>query len=76
LGVIELEPMLWRAPPIGRGTIMARDLGPAANAALVETLGLRAYVFVSGDTSGGDPRLLEYRDGMELLWRGAAGSGS
>jgi hypothetical protein len=75
LGVIELEPMLWRAPPIGRGTIVARDLGPAANAALVETLGLRAYVFVSGDTSGGDPRLLEYHDGMELLWRGAAGSG-
>jgi len=73
LGTVELEPLLWQAPPLeGRALIVARDLGPFANARVLARLGRpRAWVAVDGG-EGSPIRLVEYADGMELLWRGAA----
>jgi len=72
-GVIELELLLWQAPPLpGRDVVVVRDLGPAGNALIREAVDGPVFVYVAGDGNG-DPRLLDYADGMELLWRGAAG---
>jgi hypothetical protein len=69
LGTLELEPLLWQAPPLpGQKLVVARDLGPKADArALISFPGLHPYVAVDGG-AGRPPRLLEYREGMELLW--------
>lgn len=73
LGVIELEPLLWRAPPLPRAeVVVARDLGPVRNAELRGAFDGRWLVYVEGAATGG-PVLLDYDAGMELLWRGAAG---
>ncbi|GMV07140.1 MAG: hypothetical protein AMXMBFR53_34150 [Gemmatimonadota bacterium] len=76
LGSVELEPLLWQAPPLeGAGVVLARDLGPADNAGLLERHpGARAYVLVA-DEKGGYARVLSYVEGMALLWGGAAGAG-
>jgi len=69
LGTLELEPLLWQAPPLpGRKLVVARDLGPKADArALISFPGYHPYVAVDGGP-GRPPRVLEYREGMELLW--------
>jgi len=72
---VELEPLLWQAPPLdGAALVLARDLGPEANAALLRTLeGMEAFVLL-GDPSSGGSRLLPYVEGMALLWGGAEGA--
>jgi hypothetical protein len=71
LGVTELEPLLWQAPPLGeRSTVVVRDLGPGGNLPVLEALGRPAWVYFETD---GGPVLLGYDAGMELLWGGAAG---
>lgn len=74
LGTVELEPLLWQAPPLaGAPVVVARDLGPAANASVRSALpGRTAYLLIAGP-EGEPPRLLPYDEGMELLWGGAAG---
>ncbi len=73
LGSVELEPLLWQAPPLdGSRLVIARDLGPTANAAVREAFVYhRAWVGLDGGT-GAPIRILEYEEGMELLWGGAA----
>lgn len=73
LGTLELEPLLWQAPPVDDATVVvARDLGPADNArALASLPGYTPWVAVDGGP-GRPPRLLRYPAGMELLWGGAA----
>lgn len=70
-GTLELEFLVWRHPPLeGRAVVVARDLGPAGNLpALTEWSG-DAYVLVDG----APPNLLDYAEGMELVWGGAAGA--
>lgn len=69
-GSLELEFFAWRFPPLeGRPVVAARDLGPAGNLPVLEALDRSAYVLVDGDS----PIILEYAEGMELLWGGAAG---
>lgn len=72
-GTIELEPLLWQAPPIeGARLILARDLGPAMNAAVRASLpGRTPYVYATTGP-GGRARLLPYAEGMRLLWDGGA----
>lgn len=69
LGSVELEPLLWQAPPVaGEGVVVARDLGPEANEALRRAFaGRDAFVLVAG-AEGAPPRLLPYDEGMALLW--------
>lgn len=73
LGVRELETVAWRVSADPDAPVRyARDLGPAANLAVLEALGRPARLLVdTGDASG--PLLLDYAEGMELLWGGAAG---
>lgn len=69
LGVIELEPLLWQAPPVPDApVVVARDLGPIENARLISVLRRTPYLYVDFE---GEPRLLDYADGMELIWGGA-----
>ena len=69
LGVIELEPLLWQAPPVpGTRVLVARDLGPLENARLINELRRTPYLYVDLE---GEPRLMDYADGMELIWGGA-----
>lgn len=73
LGVLELENVAWR---LGGGADApvryARDLGPAANLVVLDALGRPGRVLVdTGEASG--LLLLDYDEGMELLWGGAAG---
>ena len=69
LGVIELEPLLWQAPPgPDRRMVVARDLGPVHNAGLISVLRRTPYLYVDFD---GEPRLMDYAAGMELIWGGA-----
>jgi len=66
LGSIELEALLWQSPPeAGAATIFARDLGPEANATILEGSGRAAFLYL--DTPDG-PRLLPYPVGIELVW--------
>lgn len=73
LGVLELETVAWRVSGAPDAPVRyARDLGPAANAALLEALSRPGRVLVdTGEERG--LLLLEYGEGMELLWGGAAG---
>ena len=71
-GAIELESLIWRFPPLsGRTVFVARDLGPTTNLTVRRTLARRAFVLIDG-LEGDTPRLLEFDEGMELLWGGAA----
>ncbi len=78
-GTIEMEPLLWQAPPFrGAHLVLARDLGPETNAAVRDSFpGLTPWVYVDAGPDRG-PRLLPYAQGMRLLWgdSGAAGGSS
>ena len=68
LGVIELEPLLWQGPPVpGERIVVARDLGPVENARLISVLRRTPYLYVDFE---GEPRIMEYAPGMELIWGG------
>ena len=72
LGVLELELVAWRFPPLPRATIrVARDLGPVANLRLLRSAGATPYVMIDTGRESG-PLLLDYDTGMQLLWGGAA----
>ncbi len=74
LGTVELEPLLWRRPPVpGAPVVVARDLGPAANAKILLGFpGATPWVLVDGGP-GAPWRVVPYAEGMEMLWGGAAG---
>jgi hypothetical protein len=73
-GALDLEPLLWQLPPLpGRDVVVARDMGPEINARALESLpSRRAFVHVSSPGRGEAPRLMEYDEGMELLWGAAS----
>ncbi len=68
-GTIELEPLLWQAPPLpGARLVVARDLGPSTDEAVRNALpGRTAWLYLPGKVDG-KARLLDYRKGMRLLW--------
>lgn len=73
LGILELELLAWRLPPLGSAdVVVARDLGPAGNLRVLERTARTPWVFLDRGAEGG-PLLLGYSEGMELLWGGAAG---
>ena len=72
LGIQDLEPLAWRFPPLPDAAVhAARDMGPAGNIAVLEAVDRPAFVLIHLDDGG--PLLLDYPEGMELLWGGAAG---
>lgn len=72
LGTLELEAVAWRSPHLTGGAVaLARDLGPGANLRLFGQDTGNALVWV--DRSEGEPLLLPYVEGMQLLWGGAGG---
>lgn len=72
LGVLELEVVAWRTTGSPDLPVFVRDLGPALNATVRGERPGPAWVLLDTGSDGG-PRLLEYDEGMELLWGGAAG---
>lgn len=73
LGVLELELLAWQSlPGPDADVVFARDLGPAANLSVLEALNRTARVYVDSPNGG---LMLDYDEGMELLWGGAAGIG-
>jgi hypothetical protein len=72
-GILDLEPLAWRLPPLeGRPVRVARDLGPGGNLPVLDAVEGTPFLLVHRDDAG--PLLLEYAQGMELLWGGAAGA--
>lgn len=72
-GVLEVTALLWRGdlPGIEKGRPMyVRDLGPERNREVLNRYPeRRPYLYVPLE-EGGSPVLLEYREGMRLLWDG------
>ena len=64
-----MEPLLWKAPPLaGARIVVARDLGPAADARTLLALpGATPWVLTDAGS------IVPYAEGMEMLWGGAAG---
>jgi predicted outer membrane lipoprotein len=72
-GVLDLEMIAWQSPPLDdRAVIFARDLGPTGNLPTLEATDRTPWIYID---VGADrtPLLLGYSEGMEVLWRGAAG---
>ena len=67
-GTLELVTLLWQAPPDReRPTVLARDLGPVDNRAVLEAHPDRTPWVALPDGTGGI-RLLPYAEGMARLW--------
>jgi hypothetical protein len=68
-GTLDLEPLLWRAPPLaGEPLVTARDMGPVVNERVRRTLGSRSarvYLPGNGRTTA---VTLDYAEGMRQLW--------
>lgn len=70
-GTIPLMPLLWQGdlPGLrGNGAMYLRDLGPVANAALVERFPERRPHVLLRRQPGGQPTIVSYEVGMETLW--------
>jgi hypothetical protein len=70
-GVVPLMPLLWQGdlPGIpGRGTMFVRDLGPEANAQLIERFPRRRVGVLYRRADDGAQVLAPYSAGMEALW--------
>jgi len=74
-GTIELEPLLWQAPPLEDAPlVIARDLGPEDDAAVrARWPGRRAWLYTAGTDDEG-PRLTPYEEGMQRIWGSGPGS--
>jgi hypothetical protein len=70
VGAVELEPLVWQAPPLpDRPIVLARDMGPEINARVLEAMGdPPAFIYVPVELGSEAPILLDYDDGMSLLW--------
>lgn len=68
-GILDIAPLLWRADlPDGpsKGALFVRDMGPARNRVLLERYPNR--VPFAWAMRGDDAMLLQYDDGMAVLW--------
>jgi hypothetical protein len=70
-GTVPLMPLLWQGdlPGIpGNGAMFVRDLGPEANARLIERFPRRRAGVLYRRIEDGLPILVPYSEGMEALW--------
>ncbi len=73
LGIVDVGPLLWQGdlPGLGgTGAMFVRDMGPAANARLIQRYPEREPVVLLRLRDDQPPRLMSYADGMNVLWRG------
>ena len=71
LGVVDVAPLLWQnaSPGLPDGPmIVARDMGPDANAALIAAHPDRTPLMFMRPADDEPPVLLPYHAGMKLLW--------
>jgi len=70
-GAVALAPLLWQGdlPGIeGDRPLFVRDLGPERNQRILDLYPRRTAYAFTPTAPEGPPRLLPYRDAMELLW--------
>ena len=68
-GSVELEPLLWRVPPLPAArVILARDLGPEANARLIARLPGYGVRMLTGSTATAPEEIVDYADGVARVW--------
>jgi hypothetical protein len=71
LGIVDVAPLLWQSDLFGSGgagTLIARDMGPEANARLIEQFPERVPGLFYRPEKEGYPRLVPYALGMSVLW--------
>jgi hypothetical protein len=71
LGIVDVGPVLWQGdlPGIGRdGPMFIRDMGPEANARLMQRYPDRVPEMLLRPHENEPPKLMPYVDGMNLIW--------
>ena len=71
LGIVDIAPLLWQSDLFGLGgvgTLIARDMGPEANARLIKQFPERVPGLLYRPEKEGSPRLVPYALGMSVLW--------
>jgi hypothetical protein len=71
LGIVDVAPLLWQSDLFGlggAGTMVARDMGPEANARLIHQFPERVPGLLYRPEKEGPPRLVPYAEGMRVLW--------
>jgi hypothetical protein len=71
LGIVDVGPLLWQSDLFGLagvGTMVARDMGPEANASLMQRFPERLPIIIYRSEKEGEPRLAPYVEGMSALW--------
>jgi hypothetical protein len=71
LGIVDIAPLLWQSDLFGLGgvgTLIARDMGPEANALLIKQFPERVPGLFYRPEKEGSPRLVPYALGMSVLW--------
>jgi len=75
-GVLELASLLWQGDPPGvhgSGPTFVRDLGPERNAELIRRFPERTPWLYAVRSADGNAQLMEYEEGVSLLWGPATG---
>jgi hypothetical protein len=71
LGIVDVAPLLWQGDLFGlggAGTLIARDMGPEANARLIKQFPERVPGLFYRPEKEASPRLVPYALGMSVLW--------
>ena len=71
LGIVDVGPLLWQGdlPGLGgNGAMFVRDLGPEANARLIERYPERIPSVLLRPRDDAAPQLVPYAEGMKRLW--------
>lgn len=71
LGIVDVGPVLWQGdlPGIGSdGPMFVRDMGPEANARLIQRYPDRVPEILLRPHENEPPKLMAYVDGMNLIW--------
>lgn len=73
LGIVDVGPLLWQGdlPGLGgEGPMFVRDMGPEANARLIQKYPERVPAVLLRPRDDQPPKLFPYAEGMNLLWPG------
>ena len=72
LGIVDVAPLLWQGDLPGtegrEGSMFVRDMGPEANARLMQRYPDRVPAVLLRTHDAESPKLVPYAEGMDLLW--------